>query len=224
MIKGSMEFQADGYSCNAYAAHPEQGGPGVIVLHAWWGLTPFFMRLCERLAEQGYTTLAPDLYGGVTAQTIEQAQQALDASDADYIRAAVLGSVEQIMALPGVQPGKLGVIGFSMGAAWAVRLSTARPEQVAAVVLFYGAEIGDFSSAQAAYLGHFADPDEWEPIEWVRKMENDLRLAEREVVFHVYPGAGHWFFEDNRPDAFHPQAADLAWERTLDFLRSRLGG
>jgi carboxymethylenebutenolidase len=224
MITGSVEFQANGYACSAYTARPERGGPGVIVLHAWWGLTPFFKRLCERLAEQGYVAFAPDLYGGLTAQTIEQAEQALDSSDAAYARSAVLTSVEQIKALPGVKPGKLGVIGFSMGAAWAVRLSTARPEEIAAVVLFYGAEISDFSAAQATYLGHFADPDDWEPIEWIRKMEQDLRVAGREVVFHFYPGAGHWFFEDDRPDAFQPQSAALAWGRTLDFLGSRLGG
>ena len=224
MIKGSVEFQANGYACSAYAARPESGGLGVIVLHAWWGLTPFFKRLCERLAERGYVAFAPDLYGGLTAQTIEQAEQTLDSSDDAYARAAVLASVEQIKALPGVKPGRLGVIGFSMGAAWAARLSVTRSQEIAAAVLFYGAGSGDFSIARTAYLGHFADPDEWEPIEYVRQMEHDLRAAGREVVFHFYPGAGHWFFEDDRPDAFQPQAAALAWQRTLDFLGSHLGG
>ena len=50
-----------------------------------------------------------------------------------------------------------------------------------------------------------------------------MRAVGREASFHFYPTTGHWFFEADRPDAYNPAAAALAWERTLTFLRERLG-
>ena len=81
----------------------------------------------------------------------------------------------------------------------------------------------DYSAARAAYVGHYAEVDEWEPDEEVRGTEAALRAAGREVTFYTYPGVGHWFFEDDRPGYYDAEAARLAWERTVDFLRSRIG-
>jgi carboxymethylenebutenolidase len=74
---------------------------------------------------------------------------------------------------------------------------------------------------RAAYLGHFAEQDEWEELEWVRQMESAMRDAGRKVTLHVYQGPGHWFFEHDRPE-YDPAAAELAWQRTLEFLRAQL--
>jgi carboxymethylenebutenolidase len=90
-------------------------------------------------------------------------------------------------------------------------------------VLFYGIGMADFSKPRAAFLGHYAEHDPWEPIEGVRQMEADMRAAGRDVTLHTYPGTGHWFFEQNRPDAYRADAAQLAWARTLDFLHAQLG-
>jgi carboxymethylenebutenolidase len=69
------EFQADERTINGYLAVPEQGsGPGVLVLHAWWGLTGVFKQVCDRLAQAGFVALAPDLYRGKTTASIEEAQ------------------------------------------------------------------------------------------------------------------------------------------------------
>ncbi len=223
MITGKqLEFTSQGNPVSAYLAQSEQGGPGVLVLHAWWGLTPFFKSVCNRLAAEGYTALAPDLYGGVTAATIAEAQEALTNSSDVYIEAAVLGALEQIRSLPGVQPGQIGVIGFSMGAAWAIVLSTLAPEDIKAAILFYGAYAVDFHQSQAAYQGHFAEVDEWEPTEGVQQMLAEMQAARRPAELHTYPGTGHWFFEDDRPQAFDPKAAALAWERSLEFLAKYL--
>jgi carboxymethylenebutenolidase len=217
-----LTYTSGGYDLRAFAAVPPQGGPGIIVLHAWWGLTSFFEGLCVRLAEQGFVALAPDLYGGVTANTVEQAQQALDNNDFERSRAAASAALEKIRGLPGVQPGRVGVIGFSMGAAWAVTLSAEFPQDIAAAVLFYGVDMVDFSQAQAAYQGHFSPTDEWEPVEGIRLMERSMQAAGREVEFFFYPGTGHWFFEDNHPEAYQAEAAKQAWERTITFFKTRL--
>jgi carboxymethylenebutenolidase len=116
------------------------------------------------------------------------------------------------------------VIGFSMGAGFALQLSTLKPEEITTVVVFYGGGQADFTAAQAAYMGHYAEVDDWEPAEVVRQLEAKLGAADKEVTFYTYPGAGHWFFESNRPDAYNAEAARLAWERTIHFLKTRLAG
>lgn len=224
MQSREIQFQSAGRKFQAYAAIPAAGGPGVIVLHAWWGLTPFFKRFCDRLAGEGFVAFAPDLYGGGVAHTVEQARAIMENSDGSYAEAAALASIGQLRAMPFVRPGGLGVIGFSMGAAWSLALAAQVPEDIAAAVLFYGTNRVDYSQMRAALQAHFAEHDPYEPLEEVRLMEADLTAARREYTFHHYPGAGHWFFEDNRPDDYNADSADLAWERTLSFLKEKLMG
>lgn len=203
-----------------YEAAPadEQKGPGVLVLHAWWGLNGFFRELCDRLAAEGFVAVAPDLWGGAVATTEEQAQALLNQRDDAAIYEAVNGALEYLRTHPQVEGEQQGAIGFSMGAAWALYFAGARPDALAAVTLFYGAGEADFAVARCAFQGHFAENDPWEPTEGVRQMEADMRSAGREVDFYFYPGAGHWFFEADRPDAYDYAAADEAWQRTLSFL------
>ena len=204
----------------AYLARPASGaGPGVLVLHAWWGLTPVFTQICDDLATLGYVALAPSLFaGGATADTIPDAEALRDAQDEEaVVRPVLLASAELLRTLPGVNPSPLAVIGFSLGAYWAFLLSQVRPEDVCAVVVFYGAGEGDFSDTRAAYLGHFAEQDPYEDLDYVRELEQQMRDAGREVTFHVYPGTKHWFVEPNRPE-YAAAAAELAWARTQEFL------
>lgn len=222
-LPGWISYHAEGKTLRAYTAHPAKKGPGIIVLHAWWGLNPFFQRLCDRLAQAGFVALAPDLNNGQVATSIEEAKELMETRDWDLVRIASTSAVDQIHRQPGLlSPGPLGVIGFSMGAAWSVVLSEARPADIAAAVLFYGTAKADFSQTQAAYLGHFAEQDEWAPQDGIRSMQSEMQAAGREASFYTYPGTGHWFFEDNRPDAFQLEAANLAWDRTLAFFKSNL--
>jgi len=71
-------------------------------------------------------------------------------------------------------------------------------------------------------LGHFAENDEWQSNSGVRKLEKSLNAANRPATFFVYKGTGHWFFEKDRLDAFNLDAADLAWKRTVEFLKTQL--
>lgn len=207
------------YSQNQYLVRPPSGlGPGVLVLHAWWGLNDFMKGFCQRLADEGFTVLAPDLYHGKVAKTIPEAEVLRDGMDANYPEAAstVLAAAERLHSLTG-QP--IAVIGFSLGGYFALWLSAERPDAVGKVVAFYTDCDTDFSTARASYLGHFAETDPFEPPEAVKALEDGLRAAGRPFAFHTYPGTGHWFFEADRPDAYDPAAAQLAWERTLAFLK-----
>lgn len=218
-----VDFEVAGKTVSGYLAAPQDGGPGVIVLHAWWGLNTFFKELCERLAEQGFTAFAPDLNRGKTAETIEAAQEIMNGRDVELTRAVVASSVDTLLQQPGVQNGKLGVIGFSMGASWALALASMAPDEIAALVLFYGVEGVDFTQVRAACQGHYAEDDQWDPVEWARQMEADMRAAGVNTSFYFYPGTGHWFFEEDRLEAYNAAAAQLAWERTIAFLSEQIG-
>jgi carboxymethylenebutenolidase len=219
------EWLQVGEANRAYLAVPDSGsGPGVLVLHAWWGLTPVFTDVCVRLAAAGFVALAPSLYAGdATATTIAEAETLRDThEEAGEAEPVARAAVEQLLGLPEVIGTQIGVIGFSLGAYWALHLSQERPDDVSAVVVFYGTDDGDYRKALAAYLGHFAEHDDFEPLEAVRALEGRMSAAGRDVTFHVYPGTGHWFFEPNQPDAYDAPAAELAWERTLAFLNERV--
>lgn len=204
-----------------FLAFPSSGsGRGVLVLHPWWGLNDTIKSFCTRLAEQGYTAYAPDLYHGKLATTIPEAEslsQALDDAQAlDDVNAAVDYLSEQCAQ---ADQG-LAVIGFSLGAYFALQISAGRPEYIRAVVLFYGTGPGDFAASRAAYLGHYAENDPYESEEYVHGLEDSLRAAGRLATFYHYPGTGHWFCEPDRVEAYNPAAASLAWERTWGFLNS----
>jgi carboxymethylenebutenolidase len=86
-------------------------------------------------------------------------------------------------------------------------------------VLFYGSGHDTFAQARAAYLGHFAEHDPYEPPANAQALEAALNQAGRRVTVHLYAGVGHWFFEPDQA-AYNEAAARLAWDRTLAFLRS----
>lgn len=219
-----ITYTVGGQSVNGYLATPASGaGKGVLVLHAWWGLNDTIRTVCTRLADAGFVAFAPDLYHGKLTDTIEGAEALVKELNArsDQAMAETVGAVSLLNERIGQNQG-IGVVGFSLGASYALDLSAAAPEHVRSVVLFYGTGGGDFSTSKATYLGHFAEEDPYEPLEWVDEFEASLRDAGRPVTFYRYNGAGHWFFEPDRADAFNQEAADLAWERTIAFLNATL--
>ncbi len=206
-----------------YLVAPTSGrGPGVLVLHSWWGLTPFFRDTCDRLADEGFVALAPDLHGGRIADRPDEAERLLAEIDPNPTAALVLSSAATLRGLAITPDAPIGAIGFSMGASWALWLSARAVDDVGAVVAFYGAQDVDFKDAQAAYLAHWAEHDEFVDDDEIAFLEASLHLEGHPVEFHRYPGTGHWFFESDRPPAFDAAAADLAWQRTIDFLRRHL--
>jgi carboxymethylenebutenolidase len=205
---------------DGYLATPRSGkGGAVLVLHAWWGLNDTTKAFCTRLAEAGFVAFAPDLYHGQVAEDIPWAETLSSALDDDQAKADVAEATTFLSEKAGQAGRGLAVMGFSLGAFYALELSVADPERVRSVVTYYGTRPGDYSRSKAAYLGHFAETDEFEPQSEVDALETALRRAGRPVTFYRYPGTGHWFCEPDRPGAFNEAAESLAWERTLDFLK-----
>jgi carboxymethylenebutenolidase len=216
--KTEIKLSVKGKDVNAYLSRPATSGPGILLLHAWWGLKPFFKQVCDRLAEQGFVVLAPDLYQGDIAKTIDEAKIFHEKHENEFMGDIVKAAKDQLVSLRAGKP--IGVMGFSMGAAWAIITMTKEPD-VAATILFYGAYSPDFSKVKSKVLGHFSDNDEWEPIEGVREMETNMKAAGMDVTLHIYPGVHHWFMETDRPE-YDPNVAQLAWNRTIEFLKKNI--
>ncbi|WP_195210597.1 dienelactone hydrolase family protein [Actinomarinicola tropica] len=208
---------------SAYVVAPDAGtGPGVLVLHSWWGLTTFVRQWCDRLADEGFVALAPDLYAGESADRPDEAEQLLAQMDVDRAADLVLSSAGALRDLPITDDGPIGVVGFSMGASWGLWLAARAPEHVGASVAYYGTQGIPLDDATSAFLGHFAERDELVSDDEVVELEAHLHLVGKAVEFHRYAGTGHWFAEEDRPAAYDPGAAALAWERTVRFLRHHL--
>lgn len=187
----------------------------VLLLHAWWGLTPSFLELGERFADAGFRVEVPDLYGdGRTAQTVEEAEALSDAVAVD----AMVDRAQQARRLLGEQ---VAVVGFSLGVGAALRLLAGDPT-VRAAVLYYGTGSWPPDAAtEATVLGHYAERDPFEPLDDVRRFEQRLRDSGARPDFHVYDGTRHWFAEPDRPE-YDAVAAELAWTRTVELLHREL--
>jgi len=138
-------------------------GPGVLVLHPWWGLNADVKTFCKRLAKEGFVAYAPDLFHGKTATTEADAEALVKAHRGkDNEIQAEIGAAAKLLA---DKTGKkqVAVVGFSFGAYYALWFSNAEPDRVKATVVFYGTGHEDFSNSKSTYLGHFAANDDFEP-------------------------------------------------------------
>ncbi|HEY4389660.1 MAG TPA: dienelactone hydrolase family protein, partial [Ktedonobacteraceae bacterium] len=195
-----------------------------LVLHAWWRLTELFRQVCDRLAQAGFVALAPDLYQGKTTASVEEAEALVGALNREGERvdgdlAAALQVLRQHATSGQANDrGQFGVVGFSLGGAYALDMSVSPDAGIAAVVTFYSTYPGlDYGRTQAASLCHFAEHDPYEPAESAAQMQREIQVAGRPVSTYTYPGTSHWFFEQNRPE-YDVAAAQLAWERTTTLL------
>jgi len=218
--KSEIKLEANGKQHNAYLVSPASGGPDVLVLPSWFGLKPYFKEVCDRLAQEGYTALGLDYYDGRIGTTIEEAQvlQEQVESDPESMGAMVKAAKDHLASLQRDRP--VAIVGFSMGTDWAV-ITAANEPGVAAIVLFYGGWIGDFSNMKSKVLGHYAETDKYQPPQRTNGMVENMKAAGVDVTIYTYPGTAHWFMEEDRPE-YNPSAASLAWARTLEFLKESL--
>jgi carboxymethylenebutenolidase len=204
-------------------SHTASRSAGVIVLHPWWGLNADILAFADRLAASGFTVAAPDLFDGKVATSVEEAERLSAAAeeDSDALGEQVLGSVDALLERIGDRSARLGVVGFSFGAGWALWLPSKRPECVATVVYYGTLEGPSLTRATAHVLGHFAENDQFEPSEAISALEGTLHGAGRDAQLITYPGTGHWFAEPSNA-AYVADAAELAFERTVEFLKRQL--
>ena len=206
----------------AYLALPEATpAPGILVLHAWWGLTGHIKAVCDELATEGYVVLAPDLFGGRVSTEVVDAEQQLAGADANQLAHLTRSSLQTLRDMPASTDGPVGLLGWSMGASMALWLAARVPGAVAATTVYYGGQDIDMADAASAFLGHYAEEDSYVDEDGLVLLESELHLDGLDVEFHRYPGTHHWFAEPDRPE-HDPAAAETAWARTLAFLHTHL--
>jgi carboxymethylenebutenolidase len=210
-------FLVNGNERHGYLALPKNGaGRGILVLHAWWGLNDFFKLTCDRLAKQGYVVFAPDLHLGKQALTIEEASYLVETQDVPAVTATAAAATQFLQSHPAVTGSQLGLLGFSMGAAYALILDEQQPSVFSSIALVYGMAGANLAASQARFQCHFAEIDDYESLDEAKKMS----FSNAEIF--IYPGVGHWFFEEDRPDAYNMEAARLAWQRMIEFFNKTL--
>jgi carboxymethylenebutenolidase len=221
-----IEFPTSAGSAPGYLAVPAgESGPATIVLQEWWGLDSHIRSICDRFAAAGFFALAPDLYRGETTEQPSEAEQKMMAMSMDQAEKDMCGAASHLLSHPGVQGQGVGSVGFCLGGGLSVWAAAQCPNIGATVTFYYVMPHGkpDFTKIKCPVLGHFGTADEFISVEEAKALEGQLHDAGVDVDFEYYEGAGHAFFNDtDRLGTYDEQARDLAWQRTLDFLRGAL--
>ena len=204
----------------AYMRVPDGARAGVVVLHAWWGLNDDVIAYADRLVDAGFAVIAPDMFHGQVATEVADAERLSAEGDAGDAEAIAFAAVDRLAKELGPD-APLATLGWSFGAGYAIWAASER-DRLSATVVYYGAYAGEFlERSTAPLLGHFAEQDPFTTEDEVTELEAGFRDAGRDITTYRYPGTGHWFAEPSR-DAYRPEAAELAFERTVDYLRGHL--
>ncbi|MGH7409213.1 MAG: dienelactone hydrolase family protein [Candidatus Methylomirabilales bacterium] len=217
----SVTFSSDAGQASGHLARPGKGKPGVIVIQEWWGLVPHIKDVASRFAAQGYIALAPDLYHGKS--TVEAAEAEHLMKGLDWGRAAkeIAGAVRYLREVEGAM--RVGVTGFCMGGALTIIAAT--QPGVDAYAAFYGfppAGAAPLEKITAPGLIFFGEQEEFFSVPDAKAFAEAQRKRGRECEVVIYPGAGHAFFNNDRPEAYRRDAANDAWRRALEHFGRQL--
>ena len=208
-----------------YLARPkgDEKIPGVVVIHENRGLVPHIEDVTRRIALEGFLALAPDALTplGGTPEDPEKTPALIQKLDSRSTLQDYLAAVRYLKTNPG-STGKVGVVGFCWGGAMANQVAVHSPD-VQAVVPYYGKQPAaeDVPKIKASLLLHYAGLDEG-TNKGIPAYEEALKKASVDYKIYVYEGAQHAFNNDTNPARYNKEAAQLAWERTISFLKEKL--
>jgi carboxymethylenebutenolidase len=217
-----------------YTAWPEGEGPfpAVVVIQHAGGVDTFVQGMAERLVEAGYFVAAPDLYHRLDTRQGGMMDWLKQLRDAE-LEVDGNATINFLCEHPLVDPDRMGIIGFCMGARVAYLLAELSP-RVRAAVAYYGGNImipwGDgaspFSLSESLHcplLFHFGADDKNPSPEDREKLDTELTRLGKDHEFHEYEGAGHAFMNFANPRMYRESAARVSWPRTLEFFARLLG-
>lgn len=222
----NVTFASNGGTAHGYLRVPESGGgPGLVVIQEWWGLTSHIAGLVDRFAEAGFVALAPDLYGGATTHDAEEAGRLMSELPVDRACRDLAGAVDYLLARDDVSGERVGLVGFCMGGSFVLTMAVQEGGKVAAAVAFYpvGAMPEDYAGLQAPVLAHFGEEDAFVPIGAAADLAGAITAGNGQTPeIERYP-AGHAFLNDeNLLGTYDAAQAARAWERTVSFLEAHL--
>ncbi len=220
-----VQFESNGGSTTAYLAVSSTGkGPGIIVLQEWWGLVPHIKNICDRLSEEGFSALAPDLYHGESTTSPDDAGRMMMVLQIDRAAKDLEAAVQYLSSHASVSGDRVGCVGFCMGGQLAL-FAASKNSAIGACVDYYGIHPSvrpNFSESQAPVLGFFGEKDDSVTPDDALALEQLLKKAGVQTDFTVFPGVGHAFFNDTRPEVYDEVSAKKSWEKMLLFFRENL--
>jgi carboxymethylenebutenolidase len=182
-----------------YAPEGKGSFPGLVVIHEWWGLNDWVKEQAAKLADEGYVTLAIDLYRGKVATTPDEAHEIMRGVPEDRAARDLHAAVEFLKSQSNVNKDRIGSIGWCMGSGFSLNVALQEPT-LAAAVINYGHLLADATSLKkinAAILGIFGEQDRGIPVDDVKKFEQTLKQQGNKVEIVIYPDAGHAFENPN---------------------------
>lgn len=197
--------------------------PGVVVVHENRGLNPYIEDVGRRAALAGFISLAPDALsplGGYPGND-DEGRTMQRQRDANEMLEDFIAAFETLKADPRCS-GKIGVVGFCFGG-WISNMMAVKVPDLGAAVPFYGRQPDADSVPQinAPLLIHYAGLDTRVNEGWPA-YEEALKKNKKEYTAHIYPDVNHGFHNDSTP-RYDKDAAELAWKRTIDFFKEKLG-
>jgi carboxymethylenebutenolidase len=197
--------------------------PAVIVIHENRGLNPHTKDVARRVALEGFLAIAPDALSplGGTPEDSNEARSLIGKLDSEATVKNFVAAVKYLKTHP-QSTGKVGVVGFCWGGGIANQVAVNSPDLDAAVP-FYGRQPAseDVPKIKASMLLHYAGLDE-RINAGIPAFEEALKAASVDYRIYMYEGAAHAFFNDTNAGRYHEEAAKLAWERTIAFLKEKL--
>ena len=198
--------------------------PALIVIHEWWGLNDWVKEQASKLADQGYVTLAVDLYRGKVATTPEMAHEIMRGVPEDRAQRDLHAAFVFLSAQPDVKKDLIGSIGWCMGGGYSLDVALQEPT-LAAAVINYGHLATDTEALKkihAPILGLFGGKDHGIPPEDVKKFGATLDQLGKKIDIKIYDDAGHAFENPSNKDGYRADDAADAWSRTVTFLADSL--
>lgn len=200
--------------------------PAIVVIHEWWGLNDWIKEQASKFADQGYVTLAIDLYRGKVATSSDEAHEIMRGLPEDRATRDLKAAVAFLKTQKNVDAGKIGTIGWCMGGGYSLAAAIAEPT-VKATVINYGRLVTDeqtLKGINASILGIFGAQDRGIPVDSVKKFEQQMNKLGKHVDIKIYDDAGHAFENPNNKEGYRPEDAADAWKRQVDFFARELKG
>ena len=219
-----IKFNFNGISGSGYLALPEKSGAKpVIVIQEWWGLVPHIKDVVDRLASKGYVAYAPDLYHGQVAKEPDTARKLLMELELDEAAQELTAAAKYLLELTEVDSESVGTLGFCMGGALAIWSATICDE-ISTAVGYYPGQSWERHNPHWENMKskrvqiHCSEGDGTSKASAIVEAVSQINSAGGTAEAFDYPSTLHAFFNNDRPEVFNKEAAELSWNRTIEFL------
>jgi carboxymethylenebutenolidase len=221
-----ISYYPDKKEIKGFIAYPEKPGkyPALILIHEWWGLNDNIKDTAKKFSRLGYVAMAADLYGVPGTTDMNKARELAGAvrNNTDEALKNLKNGVNFLKARSDVNPDRIASVGWCFGGGWSYQMAK-NDLGVKATVMYYGNfnTQDDLKMMKSHIIGHFGEKDTSIKVDDVKQFQATLKTLSGAHEIYIYPNAGHGFANETGA-AYVKEAADIAWERTVEFLKKNL--